>query len=51
MKITILRTTPLVVPLPAPIMSGLGPLATTGVLLVHPGDGRRAWWGRTWSSR
>ncbi len=35
MRVTRLRTTRLVVPLPSPIMSGLGPLTTTGVLLVH----------------
>ena len=35
MKITRLRTTRLEVPLPAPILSGLGVLATTGVLLVR----------------
>ena len=34
-KITALRTERLVVPLPAPIMSGLGPMTTTGVLLVY----------------
>lgn len=33
-KVTALRTERLVVPLPAPIMSGLGPLTSTGVLLV-----------------
>ncbi len=33
-RVTALRTTQLVVPLPKPIMSGLGPLTTTGVLLV-----------------
>ena len=32
--ITALRTERLVVPLPTPIMSGLGPITTTGVLLV-----------------
>ena len=32
--ITALRTEKLAVPLPAPIMSGLGPITTTGVLLV-----------------
>ncbi len=35
MKVTALRTTKLVVPLPSPIMSGLGPLTTTGVLVVE----------------
>jgi L-alanine-DL-glutamate epimerase-like enolase superfamily enzyme len=35
MKITGLRTTRLSVPLPKPIMSGLGPLVSAGVLLVH----------------
>jgi len=35
MKITALRTTPLHLPLPKPIMSGLGPLVTLGVVLVH----------------
>ena len=35
MRVTRLRTTRLVVPLPSPIMSGLGPLTTTGVLLVR----------------
>jgi len=34
-KVTALRTERLVVPLPQPIMSGLGPLTTTGVLLVY----------------
>ena len=34
-KVTTLRTERLVVPLPTPIMSGLGPLTTTGVLLIH----------------
>jgi L-alanine-DL-glutamate epimerase-like enolase superfamily enzyme len=32
--VTALRTERLVVPLPTPIMSGLGPLTTTGVLIV-----------------
>ena len=35
MKVTALRTTPLHLPLPKPIMSGLGPLNSLGVLLVH----------------
>jgi len=35
MKIITLRTTPLHVPLPKPIMSGLGSLVTLGVLLIH----------------
>ncbi len=35
MKVTRLRTTRLVVPLPKPIMSGLGPLTTAGVLIVQ----------------
>lgn len=34
MRITALRTSRHVVPLPAPIMSGLGPITTTGVLVV-----------------
>ena len=35
MRITALRTNRLVVPLPKPIMSGLGPITTTGVLVVR----------------
>ena len=35
MKITALRTTSLHLPLPKPIMSGLGELRSAGVLLVH----------------
>ena len=35
MKITALRTTALQLPLPKPIMSGLGELRSAGVLLVH----------------
>jgi len=35
MKITRLTTRRLVVPLPTPIMSGLGPITTTGVLIVR----------------
>lgn len=35
MIVTRLTTTPLVVPLPNPIMSGLGPITTSGVLVVR----------------
>lgn len=35
MKVTRLRTTGLSVPLPAPVMSGLGPITTAGVLIVE----------------